>query len=855
MKFTGKKSARTKIMVILLCLLFCACNTAPQGADERSEIGAGNTEETGSAAEESGGIKSIEEGGSTDGAEENGSGKAFGGNIGAEGAGNVVGAGDGAAAWFDDKTVFGGIENGKELAGILNEIVAGGQLYPVKAQEAQNYFTISAATKERSYTIRKVSIDGQNALRIGNTYYPYDERLDRFAPGDASTDDVISRLLAQSVVCNEPVEDTDYTALAEKLVFNFLDTLKTETGRYRLENYTPDHTTLEAKGYVGNGTEFCASVYFETEIEDDDSAFYSKEGYDKFYHYYYGPMVYVRCHYENGRCEVVDYADAFQADLTMDLNGTGAGTGAYPTFWEFYDDKDNLKKLMQEANAPRGGKPVAASPIMLADGQIGYVFICPRNGETWEQDGKSYGVYDNYFRTAKEDTYSSPIDYKDGSGACAEQYGKAFELIWDDYNGDGNPEYAIKQDAADEDENGARYEVRCMSNDMTPRSDRFDFYMAGRKEECIHLQMTDQGVVIWNLVNGVMTPSQKVDDVRMYSRRYYLPGNMRGYTDEQEIQCFFWNNTDREVSTGSTYHIEYLDRNEWVKVSDERKIKSVKCPAYRDVTLSFDISGIPRTSGEYRIVLGKEAVCGGFYIRGERVSARILQDETSVTIVNDGTASLRIFDLCWVKDGEVAGRIEEKGGRDYGVVPAGGQKKIELHPLSSFEGMYSVRADVGMILESDPVEYRYVRYFGDAKISQRDGNLVLTVDVNKAVDGDASIEWFNGNDWEETQFAINNLELKAGTQEVIFDDNVGANLPSDEYEEFYRIFMEEINEAKKDGRLEEMSKEEREEIERIAGMSKEDFCYYLSGGVPADTLLTVPLRIEIAGEYVYVNVD
>ena len=103
--------------------------------------------------------------------------------------------------------------------------------------------------------------------------------------------------------------------------------------------------------------------------------------------------------------------------------------------------------------------------------------------------------------------------------------------------------------------------------------------------------------------------------------------------------------------------------------------------------------------------------------------------------------------------------------------------------------------------------------------------------------------------------AINNLELKAGTQEVIFDDNVGANLPSDEYEEFYRIFMEEINEAKKDGRLEEMSKEEREEIERIAGMSKEDFCYYLSGGVPADTLLTVPLRIEIAGEYVYVNVD
>ena len=794
--FMGKKRAGCRITGILLCLLLCACHTVPDGADESD--GTGDVEMAGSVTEENGDT--------------------------------------GATVLFDDKTVFRDVENGAELAGLLNEIVAGGQFYPVKAQEAQNCFTISAATKARSYTIRKVIIDGQSALRIGNIYYPYDERLDRFAPGDALTDDVISRLLDRNVACDEPTEDTDYTALAEKLVFSFLDTLKTEAGRYRLEKYTPDHTTLEAKGYVGNGIEFCASVYFKTDIEDDDSAFYSKDGYDKFYHYYYGPMVYVRCHYENGRCEVVDYANAFLADLTRDLNGTSAGTGPYPTFWEFYDDKENLEKLMREANGTRAQNPVASSPIMLSDGQIGYVFISPRNGVTWEQEGKSYGVFDNYFRTAKEDTYSSPIDYKDGSGACTEQYGKSFELIWDDYNGDGNPEYAIKQDAADEDENGARYEVRCMSGDMTPRSDRFDFYMAGRHEECIHLQMTDAGVVIWDLVNGVMTPNRSVDDVRMYSRRYYLPGNMRGYSDEQEIQCFFWNNTDREVSTGSTYHVEYLDGNEWVKVSEKRKIKSVKCPAYRDVTLSFDISGIPRTSGEYRIVLGEKAVCGGFYIRGDRVSARILQDETSVTIVNDGTASLRIYDLCWVKDGEVAGRIEKDGKRDFGIVPAGGQKRIALSPLSTFDGRYSVRVDMGTILESEPVEYRYVRYFGDAKVSQRDGQLVLTVDVKTDVTGDAQVEWFTGKDWEETQFEREGLELKAGAQEIVFTDNLGVDLNSEEYEEFYRNFMEELEQAKKDGKLDELEESEREEVKRVLEMSKEEFYYYLSGAVPPETL-------------------
>ena len=53
----------------------------------------------------------------------------------------------------------------------------------------------------------------------------------------------------------------------------------------------------------------------------------------------------------------------------------------------------------------------------------------------------------------------------------------------------------------------------------------------------------------------------------------------------------------------------------------------------------------------------------------------------------------------------MAGNIENDGKRDFGIVPAGDAKRIEINPLPSFDGMYSVRANVGLIIESEPVEY------------------------------------------------------------------------------------------------------------------------------------------------------
>ena len=130
---------------------------------------------------------------------------------------------------------------------------------------------------------------------------------------------------------------------------------------------------------------------------------------------------------------------------------------------------------------------------------------------------------------------------------------------------------------------------------------------------------------------------------------------------------------------------------------------------------------------------------------------------------------------------------------------------------------------------------------------------MLTVDVKEDVTGDAYVEWFTENDWKEAQLRKEGLELKAGKQEIVFFDNVGVELDSEEYEDFYQRFMEELSNAEKDGRLDELSEEERQEYKRIAGMSKEEFYYYLTGTVPIESLLAAPLRIKIANEYTYVN--
>lgn len=118
----GKKRAKSLSLVTALCLLLCGCQNMMNLADGQGAITTGDTE--------------------------------------------VVSSTEGGVPSFDNETVFRDIEDATGLAGILNEIVAKGQLYPVKAQEVQKNFSISAKTKNGSYAIYKVIVDGQLVLAV-----------------------------------------------------------------------------------------------------------------------------------------------------------------------------------------------------------------------------------------------------------------------------------------------------------------------------------------------------------------------------------------------------------------------------------------------------------------------------------------------------------------------------------------------------------------------------------------------------------------------------------------------------------------------------------------------------------------
>ena len=162
-----------------------------------------------------------------------------------------------------------------------------------------------------------VSIDGKSEYACS----PDTEALfDRYCVGENSNSDISvskgtpeDRLVGLSVECAEPKTQDDYLAVARKIVAQWLDSLKTETGRYKLESHRltdslADNRVFHGDGYVNGGREFVCYVGFDTPTEDESTAFYASGTYDTFYHYYFGPGVFARFRWKNGVCTLIDYA-------------------------------------------------------------------------------------------------------------------------------------------------------------------------------------------------------------------------------------------------------------------------------------------------------------------------------------------------------------------------------------------------------------------------------------------------------------------------------------------------------------------------------------------------------------------
>ncbi len=482
------------------------------------------------------------------------------------------------------------------------------------------------------------------------------------------------QLIGLSVECDEPKNQEEYLETARAVVKPWLDSLKSAEGEYSLPSYTftdklAENREFHGDGYINGGREFVCYVAFDTPTEDEDTVFYASGTYDTFYHYYFGPGILARFRWEDGVCTLTNYDEAF-AMLTSDqlkdgLYGISEKVPEYKTFFDFLNDKENVKDWLEKDLRSKLCKyPVSHNVMMLSNGNIVFMDIGNSAKQKYDGDLVTADMCQYYYDEKMDNIYSSPVDYIDGQGAVVMTYHDGFSIIYDDYNHDGNPDYAIRISS---DEHGSTYDVRCMDIYGTPWEDVTEVYIYGAFEESIRLQVYDGSSILKPVDNGDSGISfereflfkdksntthhevaqEPLQEYRMYSQKYYLPESLRCYSESDEkVICYFWNNTKEAVTLQKEYEIQRKNGDIWELVGTGT-IGNITVKDYDCEEISFDISNIDcEEMALYRIktYVGEEAVYGGFYYGTEGKTTLDITSEVhpdwvkslSFTVTNTG---------------------------------------------------------------------------------------------------------------------------------------------------------------------------------------------------------------------------
>ncbi len=450
-------------------------------------------------------------------------------------------------------------------------------------------------------------------------------------------------LVGLSVACEEPKTHKEYLDTARAVVKPWLDSLQSREDEYRLPSYTftdrlAENREFHGDGYVNDGREFVCYVGFDTPKEEEDTVFFAVGTYDTFYHYYFGPGILARFRWEDGVCTLVDYDEAFAMltsdRLTKGLYGIRDEALEYKTFYDFLNDKENVKAWLEKGYQSRlCGYRITQNVMMLVNGNI--IFMDIGNNTRPDYDGNmvTTDMHQYYYDAQGDEKYSSPVDFIDGQGAVVMTYEEGFPLVFDDYNHDGNPDYCIRISS---DEYGSTYDVRCMDVNGTPWEDNTEIYVSGAFEESIRLQVYHGSSVLKPVRDGEgniyyqeqrlfgdksnathpEVTEEKQKDYRMYSQRFYLPEALRNYTSQdEEVICYFWNNTEEPVTLEKAYEIQRKVGDAWEGVgTGDMEAVTVECGSHAE--LCFDIRGIDTEElALYRVkvMAGDVSVYGGFY--------------------------------------------------------------------------------------------------------------------------------------------------------------------------------------------------------------------------------------------------
>lgn len=785
-------------------------------------------------------------------------------------------------------------EISRQLEPVVKKLVAGEQMWTTAPiNQCSSVFSYDMPDDNgNDMHISVVRDDYKFYMLINDSCYLLDSDSYEEINGlfSAENSDPAGRLIGSKFECDEPVTNEDYIMAAQGCVFSWLETLKSESGEYAVTSYGASSDKpgkFLAAGMVCGAKEFAVEVLFSVGIPSlyKESVFRepSNSGYNTFYHYYDGTCAFVRCRWENGVCTVVDYDGAHMASLSEGLNGINTNS-QYATFFDFLNDREAV--LDYKKNGAKSDEPIVIShnPYMISDGRIFFADIDLSADSRLKElpDGRVSAQFGDSFYSAEGiGVYSSPVRYNDNARApYTITLSRDFDLVFDDYNYDGNPDYTIK---VKEDENGALYRVEGIANDGSPRASRDEIYMAGRFEDSIRLQNTSSGYVEWSLDDsGNMTPSIAVDDYTMYSQRYHLPVQLRGYSEsDSRIICYFWNNTDKEVSVGGNFTVERNDGGIWTEVMSGGSVQNQSILPYHEGEFEFDISKLTdRKAGEYRIAItcGKSKVYGGFFIDGETdENYKIECSEKELPagrlsipfeLKNTGIFPIRITSAELIRDGS---KICDIDVSHLGLLSEG--ETITLEALSKSyegfgEGKYSVKLccgshsfTVGNTVLLDVPESSRTYFNGTAEAYCENGRYFITVkngiyDRSDASIGELySIELLNEGEWIYTGYSAEGYYFAVPYGEsltLVFSDIIEMYLSNEEYSDYlreaYEMREEELALWLRDEQITE------EEYDYFIGLEFEEYLREIFE-IPDTSITENDLcRIYLAGEYVYFKV-
>lgn len=657
-----------------------------------------------------------------------------------------------------------------------------------------------------------------------------------------------ARLIGLLIKCDEPKNQEEYLKTARAVVKPWLDSLKFEEGKYKLPSYTftdkrSSGRTFHGDGYVNGGREFVCYIGFDTPTEDEDTVFYASGTYDTFYHYYFGPGIFARFRWENGVCTLIKYDEAF-AMLTSDnlkegLYGISQKEMKYKTFYDFLSDKDNVKEwLEKDLRSKLCSYRISHNVMMLSNGNIIFMDIGNSEPPSYNGDFATTDMRQYFYDSKMNEIYSSPVDYIDDSGAVVMTYRDDFQIIYDDYNHDGNPDYAIRISS---DDYGSTYDVRCMDINGTPWEDSTEVYVYGEFDESIRLQVYD-GTSILRPVdnkNGGITyektelfpnksntthhnvTEESFTDYVMYSQRFYLPESLRCYSKEDnKVVCYFWNNTDKAVTLDENYEIQRKNNDKWESVASGLiNSKTINGGEYAEV--DFNIAGI--NSDEislYRIKVtanGKE-VYGGFYYGTEnKESLEIFAEDyyngvkaISFEIVNKGMSAVYLDSAVLYKNGKKLCDIDIK---DIGRIISNSSQTITVttEDISKefSEGEYTIELVSGENKFNGKAHVINVheekRYYFPKKVSAMKHSNIVTIPLENIIWNKETaivepleiIEVMQDGKWFSTTYFNENLNGGSSNINVVFGETAQVSFinNSDVLNEM-KVFYNEIKNGK-----------------------------------------------------------